>query len=243
VLDEASVFAGEDPLAQCRCILERGRVYNSSGQREKAVPFFERALEKADQANDKRQTTNDKQRAPDFYAVDALHMLAIAARPEDQRKWHQEAIERAENSSHPLTRNWLGSLYNNLGWTLHDAGQFEEALEIFEKALAFRKEQGKDNLIRIAKWTIARCLRSLNRPAEALDMQRELHQQCAATGAPDGYVEEEIAENLLALGRSEESKPHFGRAYELLSQDDWLKSGEPERLERLRELAQADQGS
>lgn len=45
-----------------------------------------------------------------------------------------------------------------------------------------------------------------------------------------------MSECLLALGREEESRPHFGRAAHLLGRDSWLVSQEPERLARLREL-------
>ena len=57
-----------------------------------------------------------------------------------------------------------------------------------------------------------------------------------AEGIPDGYNHEEIGECLLALGRPDEARPHFARAYEILSKDAWLADGEPERLKRLAEL-------
>jgi hypothetical protein len=41
----------------------------------------------------------------------------------------------------------------------------------------------------------------------------------------------------LALGRKEEAKPFFDRAYDLLSKDPWLAENEQKRLERLKELA------
>ena len=54
----------------------------------------------------------------------------------------------------------------------------------------------------------------------------------------DGYVTEEIAECLLTLGRNDEARPVFARAYAELSADDELQSREPERLERLRVLGE-----
>lgn len=45
-----------------------------------------------------------------------------------------------------------------------------------------------------------------------------------------------MSECLLALGREEESRLHFGRAADLLGGDSWLVAKEPERLARLREL-------
>ena len=83
----------------------------------------------------------------------------------------------------------------------------------------------------MARWCVARCLRSLERYAEALDMQEVLAE--SETGSEDGYVYEEIGENLLALGRGEEAATYFSRAHELLSDDDWVADNESERLERL----------
>ena len=38
----------------------------------------------------------------------------------------------------------------------------------------------------------------------------------------DGYIFEEIGENLLLLNKAEESKNYFRSAYEMLSKDIWL---------------------
>lgn len=231
ILKEAFDLAGDDPIARCRCRLEKGRAFNSAGNKEKALECFANALAEA-----RRATTGSGGREPDFYVVDALHMLAIAAPPEEQLKWHQEAMRVAESSSNPTTRNWLGSLTHNLAWTLHDAGRFEEALEIFQKALAFRLEQGAAKPIHIARWSVARCLRSLGRVEDALAIQEELH----ASGESDGYVEEELGECLLALGRAEKAKPHFASAHALLSQDHWFVANEAPRLERLYSLGEGE---
>ncbi len=135
--------------------------------------------------------------------------------------------------SDPRARRWIGSVANNLGWTLHEAGRFDDAQIQFVRALRAREEQGEAEPIRIGRWTVARGLRSLGRHEEALAIQWELR----ATGPEDGYVEEELAEVLLALGRTEEAGPHFARAYALLSADAWLAESEPDRLARLRDLA------
>ena len=83
----------------------------------------------------------------------------------------------------------------------------------FETALAARREQGKPRETRVAEWCVARCLRALGRPAEALAIHERLAVETAAAGEPeDGYGAEEIAECLLALGRDEEARPHFARA-------------------------------
>jgi tetratricopeptide (TPR) repeat protein len=210
---------GDLPVARIRYLLERGRVYNSSGAKEQARPLFLQALEHA-QAN-----------GQDFYAVDAAHMMAIVEPPDEQMAWNLKALELAEASSEPRARKWLGSLYNNIGWTYHDLGQYEQALSLFEKALAWREAQGQEKETRIARWCIARVMRSLNRIPEALAILREL--EPVATG----YTYEELGECLLLQGKKDEAQPYFARAYQVLSQDEWLVANEAPRLERLRELA------
>jgi tetratricopeptide (TPR) repeat protein len=205
-----------------RYLLERGRVYNSSGKPEEARPFFEQALELA------------KQLKEDFYAVDALHMLAIVAPPKQSLTLNLQAIELAESSQQEKARGWLGSLYNNTGWSYHDMGDYASALEIFEKAEAWQRAKGRVNETRIAAWCVARTLRSLGRVEEALSRQMRLNEESA--GEEDGYVSEEIGECLLTLNRLEEARPYFLKAYEHLLQDTWLVQNEPERLVRLKEL-------
>lgn len=210
--------------ARVRYLLERGRVFNSSSDKGRARPLFLEALESARNAGE------------DFYAVDAAHMLGIIEPPAERLDWNLSALQIAERSSDPRARNWRGSLYNNLGWTYHDAGDYLKALDMFEKALQARVEQGKGPEIRIARWSVARVLRSLGRVEEAVRAQQELAEQAEAAGAPDGYIYEELGEGLLLLGSGEEARPYFGLAYAALSKDPWLAETEPDRLARLKEL-------
>jgi tetratricopeptide (TPR) repeat protein len=210
--------------AKVRYQLERGRVFNSSGQPDEARPLFEQALDMA------------KKLSEDFYAVDALHMLAIVAPPASSLNLNLLAIQYAESSDQEKARSWLGSLYNNTGWSYHDMGDFESALDMFQKAEAIRRSKGGANEIRIAQWCVARTLRSLKRINDALSIQMALKAEFDTAGEGDGFVLEEISECLLALDRAQEAQPYFAKAYEILAQDTWLAEKEPERLARLREL-------
>lgn len=209
-----------------RYLLERGRVYNTSGKPKAARLLFEQALDLAGQLNE------------DFYAVDALHMLAIIAPPEQSLKLNLQAIQLAESSLQERARGWLGSLYNNTGWSYHDKGDYLSALEIFRKAEAWRRAKGSVKEMRIAVWCVARTLRSLGRVEEALGRQVALKDAYDSAGESDGYVFEEIGECLLASNRLEEARPYFVQAYELLMQDPWLAANEPERLARLKSLTE-----
>ncbi len=211
--------------SKVRYLLERGRVFNSSGYPEQARPLFELALDFAKQISD------------DFYAVDAIHMLAIVSAPASSLDMNLRAIQLAESSGQEKARNWLGSLYNNTGWSYHDMGEYASALEMFEKAEAFQRSKGRVSETRVAVWTVARCLRSLNRVEEALSKQMALKDEFESAGETDGYVFEEIGECLLALDRAEEARPYFAKAHGVLSQDPQLVRDEPKRLKRMKTLS------
>ena len=158
-------------------LLERGRVRNSSGEKAAAKPLFEQASAIADDA---------------ALRIDALHMLGIV----DGGAWTEKALALAEGSADPKARRWRASLLNNLGWSKHDAGDHAAALVLFERALELRKAEGTPFQVHVARWAVARCLRSLRRHAEALAIQEDL-----ARGVPDDkYVQEELAELHKALG-------------------------------------------
>jgi tetratricopeptide (TPR) repeat protein len=207
-----------------RYLLERGRVFNTAGDPNRARPLFEQAFEMADQLSE------------DFYAVDALHMLAIIAPPDHGLKLNMQAIQCAQESRDERARNWLGSLYNNTGWSLHNIGEHAQALEMFEKAEVWHRSKGNAADIRVAVWCVARALRSLNQLEESLSRQMDLKNEFDAVGETDGYVLEEIGECLLAMDRPEEAKEYFAGAYDVLSQDTSLTGYEPERLARLKTL-------
>jgi tetratricopeptide (TPR) repeat protein len=102
--------------------------------------------------------------------------------------------------------------------------------------LQWREVQSSRPKIRIARWCIARALRSLGRLDEALALQQAIQQELTDEGTTDGYVLEELAECLLALDRAVEAQPYFRAAYAALSQDVWLVEHESARLERLKAL-------
>ena len=211
-----------------RYLLERGRILNSSGYPDQARPLFEQAEEMATRLSE------------DFYTVDAIHMLAIIAEPPQSLTLNLRAIKLAESSGQEKARNWLGSLYNNTGWSYHDLGDYEAALDMFQKAEAWQRSKGRVDETRIAKWTVARTLRSMNRFEEALSHQMELQKEFEFTAEEDGYVFEEIGECLLGLNRPEEARPYFATAYLLLSKNAWLAERESERLQRLERLGKVE---
>ena len=108
-----------------RVDLERGRLRRSAGDKEAALPLFERAFAAAVEAGE------------DWLAGDAAHMCALAA-PDREGfvAWTNRGLELAESSE--AAAYWAGPLLNNLGWEHFDAGEPEQALELFERALEVR---------------------------------------------------------------------------------------------------------
>jgi len=225
ILDEAEeMIGGERGVARVRYLLERGRTINSSGDPAASRPYFAEALELG------------KELGEDNYAIDAAHMLGIVYQGDESLRWNEVAIEMTEATSDPIARRWMGPLYNNTGWTYHNNGAYERALELFEKNVAWHTEQKTKRGLFIAKWCVARALRSLGRLDDALAIQRALYDEMMADEQPDGFVFEELGEIYLAQGKSEEASPNFAKAYELLSKDVWLAANETARLERMKEL-------
>ncbi|MCF7824032.1 MAG: tetratricopeptide repeat protein [Candidatus Marinimicrobia bacterium] len=226
LLDEVEAeLKPEYAIARIRYLLERGRTLNSSGFPKESKAYFVEAYELGQKAY------------ADFYTVDAAHMLGIVESPDQQFLWNEIAMARAEKSTDERAQEWLGSLYNNLGWTYHDLGDFEKALEIFQKGRDWQKARNRVNETQIAKWCIARTHRSLGNVDLALELQLALEKEILESGKPeDGYVAEEIAECLNLKDDAAAATPYFLKAWTLLSQDPWLTKNEGERLARLKEL-------
>jgi len=181
--------AGQRP--GIRSLLERGRTFKSAGDKGKARELFGRAWEDATAAG------------LEGLAVDAAHMVAITySGTPDAIQWNQRGLAAARASRDPKARALIPAMLNNSAWDLHDLGRTAEALPQFQEALEAWTARGKPKQIRIAKWSVARCLRSLGRFQEALDAQRALEKEYASEGDMDASVLEEIAANLAALGKN-----------------------------------------
>lgn len=212
-----------------RFFLEKGRTYNSAKVANAASEFFMNAYDTA------------TKHGLDFYAIDAAHMLAIAAQNTDQKiYWNEMALNIAEKTNNIAAARWKASLYNNIGWDYFAIKKYNKALAYFKRAETLHKKN-KDKAIHpflIAQWCVAKTLRLLGKVAQSLQMQLSIMEAYNTSNLQEtGYVSEELGELYLLKNENEKAKFHFANAYRLLSLDKWLLRNEPERLERIKTLS------
>ncbi len=222
-----SLLTAETKTARIRYLLERGRVFRSSGFPEKSGTYFMDAY------------NYGLENKLDHFTVDAIHMLGIVDPPEKQLDWNLKALEICEKTDDKRTKGWIEPLYNNIGWTYYDLGEYEKSVECFQKCLELNEKSENERYIRIAKWSIAKVYRALNKLDEALGIQLALKKEFEEKQlAQDGYVFEELGEIYLLKEQKEDAKKYFALAFEYLGKDPWLQQNEPERLARLKELSE-----
>ena len=228
LIAEAEAAADESAAARARIDLEQGRLRRSGGDKEAALPLFESAFEAAREAGE------------GFLAADAAHMAALAAPDRDGfLPWTRRGIEVGETDY--SARYWLAPLLNNLGWEHHDAGEHEEALTAFERALTEReRDPANTDALRLAHYAVAKALRALDRANEAVAHAEWAVESAEADGMPDGWYHEELAETYAAVGRDGHAREHAVRALALLPETDPSFEADAERASRLRHYAEAD---
>ena len=213
-----------DDRGRIRIALERGRVRRSAGDPDGARPLFDTAWQLAVAADQ------------DGLAVDAAHMIAIVSDEAEAVAWNEQALRLAESSATRMPAAGSGrSRTTSAGPTTTPAIRRRRSCGSSARWRRRRAEAdvGRE---RIARWSVARCLRTLGRLDEALAIQRELAAELDAAGETDGYVFEEIGECLLELGRTDEARPWLALAHLELARDPWLAEQEAARLARLRDL-------
>jgi tetratricopeptide (TPR) repeat protein len=228
LVEEAAALASEGGIAQARVHLERGRLRRSSGDREGALPLFESAFATA---TDLGQW---------FIAADAAHMVALVApNREGFVEWTQRGIDLADE--HAEASYWVGPLLNNLGWEHYEAGDLEQALDAFERALAARKrEPENEEPIALARYAVGKALRGLGRSEEAIPLLERAAAWAADNGTPDGWYHEELALEYDAVGRADDARDQARLAIPLLEEADGAFADGSERKARLSSLAALD---
>lgn len=224
-LDEAHALGGGARAVEARVDLERGRLRRSSGDPEAARPLFEAAY------------TIALETEQHFLAADAAHMVALVAGDRAGFvDWTQRGIAVAER--HESASYWLGPLLNNLGWEYHEAGDFQPALDAFERALRSRERDGSNaQAIEIARYAVGKSLRALGRAGEAIPLLEQAVAWTEEAASPDGWFHEELAEEYAAVGRTDDAREQARLALPLLERDDPSLAVDADRRDRLATLA------
>jgi tetratricopeptide (TPR) repeat protein len=189
VLDEVEAgLARAGPRPRIRYLLERGRTFNSAGDPARARGLFVEAWEAARGAGE------------EGLAVDAAHMVAITESGTPAAlDWNRRGLALARGSHDAKARSLVAAMLNNSAWELYAMGRYEEALASFEAAEREWTTRGGRRQVEIAKWSVARCLRSLGRHREALAILHALEAVQSARGPVDPDVIGEIAANAAAI--------------------------------------------
>ena len=154
LLDEADALAGETGVARARVLLEGGRVARKVQGDRAAVLLLARAYEEALDAGQY------------FIAADAAHSCALAG---DMVLWTERGLDVAERFEGAAY--WKGTLLMNLGDWQFDRGDYEASLGSFRAALEAREQDARNPELReYARFGIARALRALGRPREAVPL-------------------------------------------------------------------------
>jgi tetratricopeptide (TPR) repeat protein len=177
VLDGLSLA---DDESRVRTWLERGRLLRSAGDPARSQEHFQQAADLAGLLG------------LEVLHVDALHMLALVAPPEDALAAHYAALAAARTATDRTARDWDASVLNNIGMLYADAGDHGAALAAFEDALEARERIGDRARTRVARWMVAWSLRHLGMTEVALQLQQALRDELDALGLHDPYVDEEI---------------------------------------------------
>ncbi|MCA8936785.1 MAG: tetratricopeptide repeat protein [Planctomycetes bacterium] len=228
-LTKAEAYADPDePLGWSRFLGVQGRLFwQDEKDNEKAKATFIEMYEYCGEQN--------------LYSrqLDAAHMVALVAPPEEQVQWALNAIQAAEKAGE---KGWLAVLWNNLGWTYEEQGNYEKMLDALINARKFHHEVGNDHSKLVADFGVGRAYWRNGQLAEAREWLEAAFATAKQRHAEDpedlekgewvGWGNIYLADILFDEGNPEEALKLFreGRPYIIKAGiENWW----PEELKRL----------
>lgn len=203
--------------------LEMGRLLLDIGKTEAAYRYFGFALIMS------IITSIDK------LMIDAVEMLATATFTDESTNSYLKKIERLTDSSLSTDKMLMASYALIVGLKYLAHFESQRAIEQFMHARDIFSKCNKAELTRFARLNICKVQRFLGQHKTALLELRTQEQLLKKENRVDGYVLEEIAENLLALGH-DSAQIYFSKAFQDLEIRTLLHYREPTRLARLHAL-------
>ena len=180
-------------------------------------------------------------------AIDAAHMVAITGTQDEQIFWAKKGIVAAEQGE---VDGWLGPLWNNLGATYDEAGQYDEALEAYTRARHYHWKVGDEHAKLAADWAVGKTYRRLGQPATAAQWLRPVLAWAERRYAEDPSMERgewvglacwDLGEIAASEGREDDALELLRRAERQLGDakmPEWDANGWQEILDRIDAVQQ-----
>ena len=177
-------------------------------------------------------------------AVDAANMAAITSGTQDRFEWSRRGIETAERGG---MSDWLGPLWNNLGWNYYDEEMYDEAYDALVQAREYHRAGTNELPKLIADYSVAHLLmkRGLLEKARAemtkvLDWAAEMDEGGSQDGMEwMGFSRWDLGEIALASGERSRGLKMMETALEELEaagMPEWDPDQWAEKQTRLEEV-------
>ena len=171
-------------------------------------------------------------------AVDAAHMVAITGTHKEQVEWAHKGIKEAEAGD---VTGWLGPLWNNLGATYEEMGQFDSSLEAYTKAREYHYKYGSERNKFIADYAVGHILVKLKKFEEAGQWLQPVLTKCEEAHDDEfvGLTCRDLSDIGAASGNYKEAYELMVRARDLLKaaeMDKWDPDGYNQMLDRIDQL-------
>jgi len=170
-------------------------------------------------------------------AIDAAHMVAITGTYDEQVEWAHKAIKEAE--THGIT-SWLGPLWNNLGATYEELGEFDKCIDAYKNAREQHYKYGDEINKLIADWAVGHAYRLAGKYEAAEKWLKPLPEWCEKIGEVEflGWSWNELGEIELARKNYLPAAKCFLEAMRNLraaGMEEWDLAGYQELVRKLNE--------
>lgn len=175
-------------------------------------------------------------------AIDATHMVAITGGDDAKVEWSLKGIEAAKNDGH---ERWLGPLWNNLGWTYDEQGEYDKALEALLNAREAHWHRGDEFAKLVADWSVGHAYRKVGEYEQAMAWmnstlawaQRRYAMDPSASNAEwVGFAHRELGDLATDEGRPADAVRHYREAVPFLEQAN-MPSWDPEGFQAIKDKA------